>query len=346
MSIAEPLHAPSPAFAPPDPALSHTVLGTGIGVPPTVVGNDALTAGLDTNDAWIRSRTGIRERRFLEPERTTSDLCVEAAQQALRSSGLTPADLDAVVVATMTPDQPIPSTALLVMDAIGAHRALPLDLNQGACAGGVLALHTGASLLRSPEIRHVLVIGADVMSRITDPADRTTRVFFGDAAGAVVLGRSDVPGYGILAWDFETALDHSVEIRAGGSALPASGDTVDRGEHYLRMDGKAVWKRATDMLPRSIRSAVARAGVDLDDVRHFVLHQANRNIVEHVLDTLGAERHRACVTVDWLGNTSAASVFTVLHEVVMAKKIQRDDVFVVSGIGAGFICGSLVIRYG
>lgn len=328
------------------PVLPFLLHGTGVGIPHTVVTNDEITADLDTDDAWVRSRTGIRERRFLEDGRSMSDLCADAARHALLTSGVRACDLDAVVVATITPDQPIPSTALMVMEAIGAHGAIPIDLNQAACAGGVLGVLVGAHMLRNPDIRNVLVIGGDVMSRVTDPKDRITRVFFGDAAGAVVLGRGDDTGGGVLGWHMESALSHSVEIPAGGASAPATEETVRRRDHYLKMDGRAVWEKATEALPRSIENAVARAGLQMEDIAHFVVHQANRNIINAAMDRLGVERERAGVTVDWLGNTGAATVFTVLHDVVATRKVKPGDVIVIAGIGAGFICGSLVIRYG
>nr|AEE65482.1 3-oxoacyl-(acyl carrier protein) synthase III [uncultured bacterium BAC AB649/1850] len=331
--------------APGSPVLPVTILGTGISVPQTVVTNaDLVATGLDTTDEWIRTRTGIRERRFLEPGRSTSDLCIEAAAQALRAAGIEPASLDAIVLATMTPDQPVPSTALIVKEALGAHRAIPIDLTQAACAGGVLGILLGAHLLQKPDSGPVLVIGGEAMSRLTDPADRTTRIFFGDAAGAVVLGRGD-DGYGLLSWDMDSALSYAVEVRAGGASHPSSAETVAAGDHYLRMDGQIVWTEATERLPKSIEQAVASAGASVHDVAHFVLHQANRNIINEVMRRLGVDVERAGISLDRLGNTSAATVFTVLHTVVTNKMIQRDDLVVISGIGAGFIWGSLCLRY-
>jgi 3-oxoacyl-[acyl-carrier-protein] synthase III len=343
MELAAPEHPPG--TTPDSPVLPVAVLGTGISVPHTVVTNaDLVATGLDTSDEWIRARTGIRERRFLEPGRSTSDLCVDAAAQALRAAGVDAASLGAIVLATITPDQPLPSTALIVKEALGAHRAIPIDLNQAACAGGVLGILLGTHLVQNPASGPVLVIGGETMSRLTDPADRTTRIFFGDAAGAVVLGRGE-PGYGLLSWDMDSNLSYAVEVPAGGASHPSSAETVAAGGHYLRMDGQVVWTEATERLPKSIEQAVALAGVSVHDVAHFVLHQANRNIVNEVMRRLGVDVERAGITVDWLGNTSAATVFTVLHAVVTSKMIRRDDLVVISGIGAGFIWGSLCLRY-
>lgn len=319
------------------------VLGTGVAVPDLVVTNDDLVRTLDTTDEWIVSRTGIRQRRFLEHGRTTSDLCVEAARRALDRSGVRADELDAIVLSTITPDQPLPSTALVVKERLGAHRALPLDLNQAACAGGVYAILLAAHLLQARPARAVLAIGAEALSRLTDPADRSTRVFFGDAAGAAVLGPTE-PGYGVLAWDTDSALSYSVEVPAGGSVLPHDQRTLADRQQYLKMDGKVVWQEATRALPETILRCVAAAGVEVGDIGHFFLHQANRNIITDVMGTLEVPLERAGITVDRLGNTGAATVYTVLDEAMRASRVRRDDLLVVAGIGAGFLWGSIVLR--
>lgn len=317
--------------------------GVGVYIPGTVITNDDLAETLDTSDKWISERTGISERRYLEQGLTTSDMCISAARKALAASGTAPEDMDAIVVATFTYDQPLPSTAIVVKDTLGAHRAIPIDLNQAACAGGVLGILIGSHLLQNDSLRHVLVIGAECLSRVTDPLDRTTRVFFGDAAGAVVLGT--VPGgYGVLSWDMGSALSYGVQIPAGGATLPASATTVRQRQHFLQMDGRLVWDVATAFLPSSISAAVALAGVDVQDIRHFFIHQANRNIIAEAMDALGVPRCRAPVTVDQLGNTGAATIFTAMNKAASERALRRDDLLVVSAIGAGFLWGSLCLR--
>lgn len=312
-------------------------------VPGTVVTNDDLADTLDTSDQWICERTGIKERRFLEPEFTTSDMCVSAARKALAGSGTDPEDVDAVVVATFTYDQPLPSTAIIVKEALGARRAVPIDLNQAACAGGVLGILIGSHLLQNGAFRHVLVIGAECLSRVTDPLDRTTRVFFADAAGAVVLG-TVADGYGVLSWDIGSALSYGVQIPAGGATLPTSATTVRERQHFLQMDGRLVWDVATTFLPASISAAVTLAGAGIHDVRHFFIHQANRNIISETMAALGVPACRAPITVDQLGNTGAATVFTAMHKVTSERALCRDDLVVISAIGAGFLWGSLCLR--
>ncbi|WP_229758597.1 3-oxoacyl-ACP synthase III family protein [Peterkaempfera bronchialis] len=321
------------------------IVGTGCHVPSDIVTNADLVRTLDTTDEWITSRTGIRERRWLEDGRTTSDMCVAAARQALENSGRAATDIDAIIVATFTYDQPLPSTALIVKEALGAANAFPLDLGQAACAGGVYGMLTAAHLLQNERLHNVLVIGAECLSRVTDPEERSTRVFFGDAAGAVVMSRTE-PGHGLLSWDLDASLSHAVEIPSGGASLPTTAETVGRRQHFLKMDGRAVWVEATKRLPESIRATLDRAGLDPTAVDHYVLHQANLNIVHEAMDVLGVDRTRAGVTVDKYGNTGAATVFTVLHQAMERGEINRGDLLVISGIGAGFIWGTLCLRAG
>ncbi|MFF7637473.1 3-oxoacyl-ACP synthase III family protein [Kitasatospora sp. NPDC008050] len=322
-----------------------SVTGTGMHLPPEVVTNQELTRTLDTSDEWITSRTGIRERRRLAPHLATSDMCVAAARPALDAAGVDPARLDAVIVASYTGDQPLVSTALIVKDALGAHRALPLDVTQAACASGVQAVLIAAHLLQNPSITTALVLAADCASRVAGPADRTTGVFFGDAAVAVVLARSDTPGAGLLSYDLGSRLSYAVEIPAGGSRRPASTATVAAGDHYMRMDGRAVWHAATTRLPESITSAAQRAGVPIDRIRHFFLHQANLNILTEAMTALDIPRERVPVTVDRLGNTGSAGLFTALHSAASTGSLLPGDTYVLSGIGAGFQWGTLCLRH-
>lgn len=319
------------------------IIGVGSHLPPRVVTNEEIIRGLDTTDSWIRERIGVRERRFLEERYATSDMCVSAAVRALKDAGRTAEDVDAIVLATFTQDQPLPSTALTVAQRIGAHNAWALDLNQAACAGGVYGLIVAAHLLQNDSVNTVLVIGAECLSRVTDPKDRTTRVIFGDAAGAAVMTKVE-DGAGLLAWDVGGALSESVSVVAGGSRRPTDATTVEAREHYLRMNGRVVLNRATQELPTSIRSAVKKSELLLSDVHHFVLHQANLNIIHAVADDLGVDRGRMSTTIGALGNTGAATVFTVLDSLRASSELRGGDTVVISAIGAGFLWGSLCMR--
>lgn len=320
------------------------VLGVGTYVPPAVVTNNDLESGLDTSDAWIVKHTGIRERRYLDERLATSDMCVYAARRALGAAGVRAADVDAIVVGTITPDQPLPSTALKVKEAIGARRAVPLDLTQYACASGVYGILIASHMMQSGHFRHVLVIGADSMSRLTDPGDRSTRVFFGDAAGAVLLGPTG-SGYGLLAWNVADELSHEVQVPAGGARLPTDARTAAAGGQFLKMNGRAVWEVATAALPRTISDVLSDAGLEPDDIQHFILHQANHNIIKEVMRRLDAPLDKVQVTVDRLGNTGSASIFTALDSATRAGDIKHGDLMVLAGIGAGFFWGALCLRH-
>ncbi|MBW8484032.1 3-oxoacyl-ACP synthase III family protein [Actinomadura parmotrematis] len=343
MSVLDP--APARAAAPLKLPVPVAIAGTGVHLPETVVTNADLARVLNTKDEWIVRRTGIRERRRLAPGRTASDMGAAAARSALEAAGLDAAELDAIIVSSYTGDQPLPSTALVIKDAIGADRALPLDLTQAACAGGVHALLLAAHLLQGPGTRAVLVIAADCASRVVAPGDRLSGVFFGDAAGAAVLARGD-GGAGLLGWDTGSALSYGVQIRAGGSRLPTDHNTVAAGLHHVEMDGREVWDTAVARLPASIEAAAADAGLDVAAVDHFFLHQANLNILHAALDALGVPRDRAPITLDRLGNTGAAGMLTALHETVRAGRLRAGDTYVLSAIGAGFLWGSLCFRHG
>ncbi|MEU9603340.1 beta-ketoacyl-ACP synthase 3 [Streptomyces sp. NPDC048057] len=324
-------------------AVPTGIVGIGAYLPPRTVSNEEIIQDLDTTDAWIRERIGIENRRFLDDRLATSDMCVAAARSALADAGVAARDVDVVIVATFTQDQPLPSTALTVAQQLGAGHAWALDLNQAACAGGVYGLVVASHLLQNPEVSTALVIGAETLSRVTDPTDRTTRVIFGDAAGAVVMRKVE-RGAGLLSFNAGGALSHSVSVPAGGSRHPADAATVAGRAHYLKMDGKVVWEQATSELPLSIRSTVHRAGLGLDEVDHYVLHQANVNIVHAVADELGVPRDRMTTTIGELGNTGAATVFTVLDRLRRGADLRAGQTVVISAIGAGFLWGSLCTR--
>ncbi|PTM58836.1 3-oxoacyl-ACP synthase III family protein [Desmospora activa] len=319
-------------------------LGTGMYIPDAIVSNRDMTNWLDTTDEWIVTKTGIRERRFLEKGKYTSDMCIGAAKQALYNGGIHPKDLDAIVVSTFTFDQLLPSTALIVKDALGADQAIPIDLNQAACAGGIYGIWLGCHLLQNEKIKNVLVIGAECMSRITDPLDRTTRVFFGDAAGALILGKAE-EGYGLLSWDIQSSLSYSVEVPSGGSKHPTSESSVAARGQYLKMDGRTVWKEATKQLPKTMLTTAQRANLEIGDIDHFFIHQANLNILKKVMESLQQPMEKTIVNVERLGNTGAATVFTVLHEAMERKVIHHGNYMMIAGIGAGFLWGSLCLRY-
>jgi 3-oxoacyl-[acyl-carrier-protein] synthase III len=321
------------------------VVSSGMYVPEVVIDNHYWEQRLETNNAWIVDKTGIHQRRYLRPDQNLSDMCLAAARQALEQAEIRPEDVDAIVLNTFTPDYYLPSTALIVKEALGATRAVPIDLGQVACAGVIYGAYVGAHLLQNRNLRTVLVIGGDAMSRIVNPADRGSCVFFGDGAGAFVLQRTRERELGFLGWNLGSALSMDVTIAHGGSAEPVTHDSLDQGLHRFAMNGRTVWREATRVMPDSIRRGVAQAGLSLDDVNFFLLHQANLKIIQDVLRQLGVSEDRTYCNVDRFGNTSGGTLPTVYHGAVENGLIKRGDVVAFAGVGAGFLWGSMLMRH-
>jgi len=322
------------------------ISGWGTAVPDQRLTNADLERRVDTTDQWIVERTGIRERRVAGPGESTATLATEAGATAIKNAGLTPDAIDLLVVATATTEQLIPHTGAFVGDGLGV-RCGSFDLNAG-CAGFVYELVVGASLLTAGNLEHVLLIGAETLSRVTDPTDRGTCILFGDGAAAVVLSASPDDGPGLLAWDLgcDGSAAGLLEIPAGGSRRPASEDTVANREHYLRMNGQEVFRRAVRIVVESASNALVRGGVGVDDVTWFAPHQANVRIIEAAGQRLGIPAERTLVNIDRYGNTSAASIPLVLAEAADDGRLQPGDLVLLSGFGAGLTWGSALLRWG
>jgi 3-oxoacyl-[acyl-carrier-protein] synthase-3 len=316
-------------------------------VPPRVLTNADLEKMVETSDEWILQRTGIRERHIVDPGVATSDLAVAAATQAIARAGLTPADIDFIVVGTTTPDMLFPSTACLVQDRIGAPRAWGYDLF-AACSGFTYALTTAAHLVTGGASRHALVIGADVMSSIIDYTDRTTCVIFGDGAGAVVVEPSDDPEIGII--DFENYVDGSggsaLCMPAGGSRRPASRETVEQRLHYVKQDGQTVFKFAVRNTEEACRRILERNGVRPEEIDLFVSHQANRRIILSAAEKLGVPPEKVIINIEKYGNTTAATIPLALDDAVAQRLLKRGDLVLMVSVGAGFTVGALLLRWG
>ena len=320
--------------------------GWGKYLPERIMPNSELAALVDTSDEWIRARTGIAERRIAAPEETTCTLAVHAARAALERAGLAPRDLDLIIVATCTPDYAnMPATASLVQDALGAHRAGAFDLN-AVCSGFVYALATGSQFIQSGVHQAVLVIGADVFTRILDWQDRSTCVLFGDGAGAVVLQPSDEPG-GLLSFVLgsDGAGACSLYVPAGGSRRPASAETVAEREHYVKMQGREVFRFATRVVPDSVIQALEQAGLGTADVDLFIPHQANVRIIDAAARRLKLPEGSVFSNVAHYGNTSAASVPVALCEAIDEGLIRPGSTVVMTGFGAGLTWGTAVWRW-
>jgi 3-oxoacyl-[acyl-carrier-protein] synthase-3 len=332
------------------------VAGWGHALPVRRVTNDDLAQTLDTSDEWIVDRTGIRERRVSGAGESTAPLALSASRAALDRAGLAAADVDVVVVATSTPERLIPATAAIVAAELGI-TAGAFDLN-AACAGFVYGLTTTAALIGQGMARTALVVGADTLTRFTDPDDRATAVLFGDAAGALVLAGTGTstpaaPGPepaapGLVACDLvgdPGGIDLLV-VPAGGSARPATADTVAGREHYLQMDGSEVFRRAVRAVTASVDRTLARAGCNADDVTWFVPHQANARIVDAVLPRVGIPPERTVSNVDRFGNTSAASIPLALAEEADGERLADGDLVLLCGFGAGLTVGTALWRWG
>jgi 3-oxoacyl-[acyl-carrier-protein] synthase-3 len=316
-------------------------------VPPRVLTNADLEKLVDTSDEWIMQRVGIRERHVVDPGVATSDLAKEASLSAIRKAGLTPEDIDFIVVATTTPDTWFPSTACVLQEKIGASRAWGYDL-VAACSGFTFALTTVSQIVAAGGSRHALVVGADVMSSIIDYTDRTTCVLFGDGAGAVVLEASDDDSVGIL--DFENYVDGSggpaLCMPAGGSRMPASRETVDQRLHYVKQDGQAVFKFAVRNMEEVCRRILKRNGITAEEIDLFVPHQASSRIILAATEKLGLPREKVVINIDRFGNTTAGTIPLALNEAFDEGRLKRGDLVLLASVGAGFTVGGVLLRWG
>jgi 3-oxoacyl-[acyl-carrier-protein] synthase-3 len=319
------------------------VLGTGSFAPPHVVTNEELAPlGYDTE--WIVQRTGIRERRRAADDVSASDLAYEAAIRCLEQAQVQADELDLIVVATLTGDSPIPSTACQLQRRIGG-RAAAFDVG-AACSGFMYALVTGMQFVKTGSARRVLVVGTEVMSRIINPADTKTYPLFGDGAGAVLLGAGSEE-QGLLAYTL--GADGSgadlLQIPGGGSREPLTPERLAAGRQYIQMEGRTVFKWAVNLLADSVRQVLASAGITIDDVSLLVLHQANRRIVDLAAEHLGIAPEKVVVNLDRYGNTSAASIPLALDEVHRAGRVLRGDHVLLSGFGSGLAWGTALLRW-
>lgn len=315
-------------------------------LPDKVVTNVDLEATVDTSDAWIRERTGIVERRILEGG-ATSDMAAAVARGLLRRSGTEAAQIDLIIVATITPDMMLPSTACLVQHAIGATRAWAFDL-VAACTGFVYALVSGAQFIATGAHRRVMVIGADKMSAIVDMQDRATCVLFGDGAGGVLLEPARGGDEGLL--DFELHADGSgcddLCVPAGGSRLPASHETVERRLHYLHQEGRAVYKFAVQRMAEVSLSLLERNGLTPADLALFVPHQANQRILSATAERMGLPMDRVMSNIAHYANTTAATVPIALSEAVAQGRLAPGDLVQLTAVGGGLTWGSALLRWG
>lgn len=313
--------------------------------PPDVLNNEYFAKYLDTNDEWIVSRTGIKERHILK-EGATSDLIVPAALKMFEKFNINPQEIDAVVVATISPDFMFPSTTAVVIDKLGLKNAWGYDLS-AACSGYIFALRSAASLVESGVAKKVLLCGADKMSSITNYQDRATAILFGDAGTTCLIEMSDEPGYGVL--DQILAIDGSgtkyLKLPAGGSFRPPSIETVENGEHYLYQDGQTVYKAAVVGMADVSLKIMERNHLTADDIAYLVPHQANMRILTATADRMGLPREKVMINIDKYGNTTAATIPSCMSEWYQAGKLHKGDNLILSSFGAGYTFGSILLRW-
>jgi 3-oxoacyl-[acyl-carrier-protein] synthase-3 len=320
-----------------------TALGTF--VPPRVMTNADLEKIIETSDEWIVTRTGIRERHVVDQGVATSDLAVEATKRALAERGIDASEIEAIVVATVTPDMLFPSTACLVQHKLGMKNVWGFDLS-AACSAFVYALQTGAQFVATGAHKKVLVIGADVMTSILDYTDRATCILFGDGAGAVILEPSEDDN-GII--DFVHEVDGSggcsLYMPAGGSLHPASHETVDQRMHYIRQDGQAVFKFAVRKMAEVCETLLQRNGIKASEIDCFIPHQANQRIINATAERVGLKPERVIINIDRYGNTTAGTIPLAMQTAREQGKLKKGDLVLLASVGAGFTVGATLLRW-
>ncbi|MEE2702296.1 MAG: beta-ketoacyl-ACP synthase III [Thermodesulfobacteriota bacterium] len=313
------------------------ITGTGVFIPEKILSNKDLESLVDTSDEWIKTRTGISERRILEDGRTTSDMCVDACKEALKNAKVSPQEIDGIIVATITGDYITPSVACLLQDRLKTRKVFAFDISAG-CSGFVYTLKIARALIENGEVEKLLVVGAENISQITDYTDRGTCILFGDAAGAVVLEKSEEAGILSVCLGASGAEAESLYVPGGGSKDPL-------GYRFLEMEGKEVFKEAVKIIQSNSLEAIAKANLQPKDIDMFIPHQANLRIIEAARERLELPLDKCYVNIDKYGNTSAASVLLALHEAINESKIKEGDNILFSVFGAGLAWGSAVVRW-
>lgn len=321
------------------------ILGTGKYVPERILSNEDLARMVDTNDEWIVTMTGMKERRIAAEHEATSDLAYEAAVRAIDAAGLTAEEIDLIMVCSVTPDMMFPSTACIVQERLGAKNAAAFDLS-AACAGFIYGVATATSYIKTGMYKHVLVIGAETLSRITDYTDRNTCILFGDGAGAAVLG--PVPeGRGFHS--FELGADgrgsELLTLEGGGSRYPASMDTLEGKRHFIYMNGREVFKFAVRIMGSAAEEALAKAGKTKEDIDLLIPHQANIRIIQSAIDRLNLPAEKCMINIPKYANTSAASIPLALAEAVEEGRIKEGDTIVLVGFVGGLTWGAAVLTW-
>ena len=328
------------------PTQSVIITGTGAYTPTNVVTNDDMAKIVDTSDEWIRTRSGISKRCFAAQDETTSDMAVAAANKAISAAGIDRSDIDLIIVATMTPDMPFPSTACILQSKLGLDNITAFDI-QAACSGFIYALNTGCNMLRAGAYKKALIIGAEKMSSILDFEDRTTCVLFGDAASAIILEASDRAEVGVLG--SITGSDGSdpslLHQPAGGSKIPSSHESIDARQHFIKMNGKEIFKQAVRVMGQVSSDILEQYSYKADQLELLIPHQANMRIIDSFAKRLKLPMEKFHNNLDSFGNTSAASVGLALDEAFRKGRIQSGDLILLVAFGAGLTWGASLIKW-
>ncbi len=321
------------------------ILGTGVALPERVITNADLAKVVETSDQWITERTGIRERRQAAPHQKTSTLSIEASRKALEMAGITPQQLDLIICSTISPDMPLPATAAFIQRGLGAPACCAFDL-AAACSGFLFGMTVAEQFIKTGKAKYVLVIGAELLSRYLDYQDRATCVIFGDGVAAGVLGPTIAPS-GMLASEMHTdgAYADQLYIPAGGSAQPASCETVRARDHYIKMRGNELFKVAVRSLEDVSRRVLDQAHVCPEQLNLFIPHQANQRITDAVRQRLGVSPEKVYSNISRVGNTSSASIPICLDECIRSGRIQKGDLVLMAAFGAGVTWGAVLMRY-
>ncbi|MCF8435508.1 MAG: ketoacyl-ACP synthase III [Ignavibacteriales bacterium] len=326
--------------------IKAVITGVGMYVPETILDNKYLESIVETNDEWIKTRTGISERR-IHKSGPTSDMAAKSVLDLMKSTGLRAEEIDLIIVATVTPDMFFPATACLVQDAIGAKNAWGFDLS-GACSGFLFALETGANFIETGNYKKVVVVGADKMSAIVDYTDRNTCILFGDAASAVLLEPGEDNKYGIhdSLLHIDGSGKESLYMKGGGSLNPATHETVDNKLHYIYQDGKAVFKVAVKGMADISVEIMKKNNLKSEDIAYLVPHQANLRIIDATAERMGLGKDKVMINIGKYGNTTAATIPLVMTEYYRSGKLKKGDNLILVAFGAGFTWGSIYLTWG
>lgn len=325
--------------------IKAVITGSGAALPEQVITNNDLEKMVDTSDEWIVSRTGIRERRKLEDGLSSVDLTEKAAVEALERAGLKAADLDMIIAATVTPDYPTPSTSCLLQARIGANKAAAMDISAG-CTGFIYALTVGNQFISCGTFKNILVVGVEVLSRVTDWEDRSTCVLFGDGAGAVVLQPASSDS-GIISFSLHSDGRGAdlLKVPAGGSMMPASQESLQNRKHFIKMNGNEIFKFATRVVEDTLNRMMQKENITADDLDYLFLHQANLRIIDYIRKRLKMPEEKVPVNIDRYGNMSSATIPIALHEYIVKGALKKGDLVAMVAFGAGLTWGGILVKW-